>query len=87
MKTEKDMQYGAEVRDYYMVVGYWKDYLVTENEEGRLYVREEKEQNRDIGTFCESSLMFIPADFLQPHIYLMFMREFEQARGGSANGI
>jgi len=76
MKTNEDMNYGAGVRNYFMVVGYWNDWLVVENEEGRLYVREEKEKNRDIGTFCENSIMFFPADFLSPHEYALFQREF-----------
>ena len=76
MVNQNDSNLGVKVRDFFMAVGYWRKWLVAENESGDLYISEEEEQCRDVGTICDSDTLLVPVSFLPPEDFAAFRREF-----------
>lgn len=71
-----DQVYGAEEREDLTVIGYWKNYLIAQNEKDSLFVTEHPEQLYDIGTVCPFDMFLYPAEDLPQEEYKELCRLF-----------
>ena len=69
-----------EAREYFMVVGYWRDYLVALDEMDRLFVCKEEDRLFEPGTVCDKDMELVPADCLPEPLYTEFVNEFCKER-------
>ncbi|MDD3417656.1 MAG: hypothetical protein PHY47_27320 [Lachnospiraceae bacterium] len=67
---------GVMIRDGYLIVGYFKDWLVAQDQNEELWVMDEPEHIYEPGTYCDSDSILIPARNLSENDYETFSREF-----------
>lgn len=67
---------GVRIRDGYLIVGYFHDWLVAENENEELFVMEEPAHVYDSGTYCDSDAELFPVTHLPQSDYEEFIKEF-----------
>ena len=87
MTVLNESNLGVAVRDFFMTVGYWDKWLVAENEKSELYVCEERERHREVGTMCDANMIFVPVTFLSNDDFHSFQQEFLMEGSYGLSGI
>lgn len=67
---------GVKIREGYLTVGYFHDWLVSKNENDEFFIMEEPAHVYAAGIYCDADAALLPANTLSQSDYEEFAREF-----------
>lgn len=67
---------GVKIREGYLAVGYFHDFLVAINENDEFFIMEEPAHVYATGIYCDADAAFLPANILSQSDYEEFIRVF-----------
>ena len=67
---------GVRIREEYLIIGYFRNWLVAQDKNEDLFVMDEPAHVYEIGTYCDVDAVLIPINKFSKCDYEEFIREF-----------
>lgn len=67
---------GVRIRDEYLILGYFKNWLVAQDQYEEFFVMDEPEHIYEAGTYCDADAKLMPANSLPKNDYESFLKGF-----------